>query len=82
MMSYKDREHQAAQYIIEDLAARAEREKEAQKTVIVKNLAELLLIDRLLDGWKDNAKRSDSDFYDGYALHERVRAALKEQLKD
>lgn len=81
-MNYKNREHQAAQYIIEDLAAQAEREKEAQKTVIVKGLAELLLIDKLLDRWKDNAKRSDSDFNDGYALHKRVRAALKEQLKD
>lgn len=26
-MSYKDREHQATQYIIEDLAARVEQEK-------------------------------------------------------
>ena len=79
-MNHKDREHQAAQYIIEDLAAQVEREKE-KKTVTVENLAELLLIDWLLDGWKDNAKRSDSDFYTGYALHDRVRAALKEQLK-
>lgn len=52
------------------------------KTVTIENLSELLLIDRLLDRWKDNAKRSDSDFCDGYALHERVRAALKEQSKD
>ena len=80
-MNHKDREHQAAQYIIEDLAAQVEREKE-KETVTVENLAELLLIDRLLDRWKDNAKRSDSDFGTGYALHERVRAALKEQLKD
>lgn len=49
-------------------------------SVVIESLGELLLIDRLLDRWKDEAKRSDSDFSTGYHLHDKVRAALKEQL--
>lgn len=32
-MEYKDREHQAAQYIIEDLAARVERERQIEEEI-------------------------------------------------
>ncbi len=32
-MEYKDREHQAAQYIIEDLAARVERERQIEAEI-------------------------------------------------
>lgn len=53
-----------------------------KRTVTIEKLSELLLVDRLLDRWKEDAKRSDYDFADGYALHDRVRAALIEQLKD
>jgi len=49
-------------------------------TLTIGDLSELLLIDRLLDNWKDTARKADSDFATGYALHDRVRAALKEML--
>lgn len=32
-MEYADREHQAAQYIIEDLAARVERERQIEEEI-------------------------------------------------
>ena len=37
-MSYADREHQATQYIIEDMAARVEKEKERQAKATLKEL--------------------------------------------
>lgn len=37
-MSYADREHQATQYIIEDMAARVEKEKQKQSTVALQEL--------------------------------------------
>ena len=36
-MNYQDREHQAAQYIIEDLAAKVEREQRSEKEEALKN---------------------------------------------
>jgi len=52
-----------------------------EEKLIIEDLSELLLLDRLLDKWKDCARRADNDFHTGYKLHDRMRKVLHVKLK-
>jgi len=54
-----------------------------EKTVLtIERICELSLICRLLYNWAQEAKRTDHDYGFGHALHDRVRSALIEKMKE